>query len=561
MNPTKKKLLTMFTTVFAAISVLSACGGGDEGGAAEGNTKQPSAPATESEGGEQPPANGAFQLGSEALEFTFYGHYDWYTMPEWGADDSTAWIKENMKVNVVPVHSGGNAKQKFNTMIASNDLPDVMWMDRGADVEKLRAAGMLVPFDDYLDKYPNLKEWLGEAGLNMLRSPDGKIYQFPNWYTNQPNGNAGYVINKKIYEELGSPKLETTDDLYNYLTQVKEKFPDVIPFEPHLAKDGQGLDVLVSAFGENFVTAQIGQRAAVNGDELGSIFTNEVFREGTQFASKLFREKLMTQDALTQTVDQITEKIVTGRVAVFASASPTELGMKGHIELTKNDPNAGYFMIWPVAKPGLDNKKIFAGTYTQLGWNVSVITKAAEDPEKIFAFLDWYTGPEGQRVLMWGPEGKYWNGVEADGTPKFTDAYVSDTAGLIDLQSKTVNLMWNGNTVYVDQSKAKYESTLPVEQRNWATNYQYEITWKTQANATEFINLSPAPDSEEGIIQTRVNDIFLEARAKALYAQSDAEVLAILDQAEKDAQDAGHAKLLAYQTKMWQENVAKMKGK
>ena len=29
---------------------------------------------------------------------------------------------------------------------------------------------MLVPYDDYLDKYPNLKEWLGEAGINMLRS-------------------------------------------------------------------------------------------------------------------------------------------------------------------------------------------------------------------------------------------------------------------------------------------------------------------------------------------------------------------------------------------------------
>ena len=40
--------------------------------------------------------------------------------------------------------------KKFNTMIVGNDLPDVIWMDRGSDVDKLREAGMLVPLDDYI---------------------------------------------------------------------------------------------------------------------------------------------------------------------------------------------------------------------------------------------------------------------------------------------------------------------------------------------------------------------------------------------------------------------------
>ncbi|MCL6459752.1 MAG: extracellular solute-binding protein, partial [Gorillibacterium sp.] len=145
------------------------------------------------------------ELGKEPLEFSFYGHYDWYTMPTWGEDLASKWIKENLKVNVVPVSSGGNAQQKMSTMIVSGNLPDVIWMERGADVEKLRAEGQLVAFDDYLDKYPNFKKWVGDSTIDMLRSPDGKIYQFPNWYTTQPNGNAGYLVNKKIFAELGSP--------------------------------------------------------------------------------------------------------------------------------------------------------------------------------------------------------------------------------------------------------------------------------------------------------------------------------------------------------------------
>ncbi|MGV2643655.1 extracellular solute-binding protein, partial [Clostridium perfringens] len=175
-----------------------------------------------------------------------------------------------------------NAQQKFNTMIASTELPDVMWMDRGPDVEKLRQADMLVPYDEYLDKYPNLKEWMGEEGLNMLRSPDGKLYQFPNWYTNQPNGNAGYVVNKQIYHELGSPKLETTDDLYEYLKAVKAKYVDkVVPFEPHV--QGQGIEVLYSAFAENALTRWISIRGVPNGDKLSSIFTDPIFRESMQY--------------------------------------------------------------------------------------------------------------------------------------------------------------------------------------------------------------------------------------------------------------------------------------
>lgn len=545
--------------VLAVAMLLAGC----TGNSGEGNqgTEAPSAGPSEASGPSETNSSGeSFVLGSEPIEFSFYGHYDWYSMPEWGGDEASKWIKDNMKVNITAINSGGNAAQKLNTMIASGTLPDVIWLDRGSDVEKLRAAGMLVPFDDYLDKYPNYKQWVGESSTNMLRSSDGKIYQFPNWYTSQPNGNAGYLVNKKYYKELGSPALETTEDFYQYLKAVKEKFPDVIPFDPDLAVDGQGLDVLYGAFGEDYSPAYVANRAVPQGDQLTSIFLDPVYRESLQYSSKLFREKLMSQDALTQTKDQVKEKAYTGRAAVFAGASPTEYGAVGDIELKKQDPESGYMMIWPIHKEGQDKNKTWAGTYTQLGWNVAVITKSAKEPEKIFAFLDWLTGPEGTRYLFWGPEGIYWDGTDDTGAPVFTDKYVDDPEGRNKMMDATVNLQWVGNTVYIDQAKAKFEMTLPEEKRNFETLWQSSITWKTQKNATEFINLAPAPDSEEGIIQQAVEEIFEESRAKALYAGSDDEVLQVLDQAEKDAQAVGYSKLLEFKTKKWQENVASMKG-
>ncbi|MRN54690.1 extracellular solute-binding protein [Paenibacillus monticola] len=504
-------------------------------------------------------ADGVYVLGEQPLEFSFYGHYDWYTMPNWGEDPSSKWIKENKKVNVLPISSGGNAKQKLSTMIVSGEMPDVIWMERGADVEQLRQAGALVPFDDYLDKYPNLKKWAGEETLNMLRSEDGKLYQFPNWYTTQPNGNTGYLVNKKIYNELGAPSLETTEDLYQYLLQVKQTYPDVVPLE--VGQGAEGIDVISSAFAENrpYQYSSLSMMAIPNGNELTSVFTDPVFRESLVYANRLFKERLISQDAFTQKLEQVEQKIITGRAAVYAASSPTEFGAIGNSLLKAEDPEAGYIMVWPIHKEGLDKNKIFPGSYNQLGWNVSVITTAAKDPEAVFAFLDWFTGPVGQRTVMWGPEGLYWDGTDDEGAPLFTDAFTSDTKGRDELMNSTVNLQWNGNTVYVDNSKMKFESTLPDELKSWETKWQSEITWKTQYDTTQFVNLAPPGDSQEGIISQSVGEIYEKARAQAvLNAGSEAEVLAILDKAEQDAQKVGYAELLAFKTTKWQENLSKL---
>ncbi|MNI20229.1 Lipoprotein LipO precursor [compost metagenome] len=554
-----KSVRSMAVSLAAVLSLTAGIAGCSGGNSAKDNGAPANAAGKGNSSANAAPGGG-YVLGEQPLEFSFYGHYDWYTMPNWGEDLSTKWIKENKKVNVVPISSGGNAKQKLSTMIVSGQLPDVIWTERGADVEQLRQAGALVPFDDYLDKYPNLKKWAGDETLNMLRSEDGKLYQFPNWYTTQPNGNTGYMVNKKIYNALGAPSLETTEDLYNYLLQVKQKYPDVVPLE--VGQGAEGIDVLSSAFAENrpYQYSAKSMMAVPNGSGLTSVFIDPAFRESLVYANKLFQDRLISQDAFTQTREQVEQKIITGKAAVYAASSPTEFGAIGNSLLEAEDPEAGYIMVWPVHKEGLDKNKIFPGSYNRLGWNVSVITTAAKDPEAIFAFLDWFTGPEGQRIIMWGPEGKYWEGTDEEGAPLFTDAFTTDTKGRDELMNATVNLQWNGNTVYVDNSKMKFESTLPENKKSWETKWQSEITWKTQYDTTEFVNLAPAGDSQEGIISQSVSEIYEKARAQAVMnAGSEAEVLAILDKADKDAQAVGYADLLAFKTRKWQENLSKLK--
>ena len=169
--------------------------------------------------------------------------------------------------------------------------------------------------------------------------------------------------------------METTDDLYSYLNQVKEKYPNVIPFEPG---QGDGLDVLYSAFAEEHSSLYIGNRAVPQGDQLTSIFKDPVYRESMQYISRLYRERLLSQDVLTQTLDQVKEKVTTGNFAVYAASSPTESSNLADTLQKEEDPEAGLKMIWPIHKEGLNPEKITPGSFSQLGWNVSVITKNAK---------------------------------------------------------------------------------------------------------------------------------------------------------------------------------------
>lgn len=539
LNFAKRNWTLLIAVLFVLTAVLAGCGDKKE-------VKK----------GEEIDKDEIFELGSEDLELTMFGNYDWYTMPAWGDDEQSQWMIDNKKVNITGIDGGGNAAQKLSTMHADGKYPDFIWTDKGADVQELIDNDKLVAFDDYMDKYTNLKTWFEQDGMDMLRSEDGKLYQFPNWYNSVAFGNAGYVVNKGIYEELGSPDLNTPDDLYDFLVDVKANYPDVTPFETH--NDAQGVNVLYSAFAEGQSPANIRIHGVPEGDKLTSIFGNQDYIDSLKFSSKLFREGLMTNDAFTQDLDTVEAKVTSGKVAVYAAASPTEMAQVGHDNLRAENPDDGYFMIWPIANDGVDKNKVHPGSYEMLGWNVAVIPKNEDDsskPEKVFAFLDWLTGPEGESIQNFGVEGKYWNGYDEDGFTNFTQEYVDDAEGVGAIPNETTNHQWVGNSNFLDTGKANFTMTLPVEDRLWATHYQWEVTWPTQKDQTDYFGIDPMPKTKEGEIQQHIDDIAEESRAKAVHASSDAEVEEIMAQAEADAQSVGIEELLEFKTEKWQANL------
>lgn len=570
-----KKSTSLVTGSLLTISMLlSACSGNSN------NSSSPAASQPASQAAESQPvatesaspseaAEGDVQAKVKPVNFSLFVNYDWYTAPAWAERPHAKWITDNLKVTLEPVQSNGAAAQKLNTMIVSNQLPDVIVLDRGKDVERLQQAGKLVALDPYLEKYPEYVKAVGEQTLNMLRSSDGKLYQLPNWFINgdKGNGNAGYLVEKKIYKALGSPALETWDDLEAYLKLVKEKYPDVVPLDFGEVR-GEGTDVqmmgmLYSGAAENFTGAFIspgGNYGVPNGNALTSIYQDQAFKDTALYSSKLFRQGLTSSDMFTQTRDQILEKLKKGKIAVFGAydAVVEGIGREANNQLKAKDPEDGYEIVWPFHKGGVDKNKVFPSGFNTLGWNVNVITTSAKDPEAIFSYYNWASSPEGQQVIFFGPPGLFYDSVE-DGVPIPNDAYINRDPKKYD-ELKIGEFNWSGNTAYVDSTKGKREKLLPLEAQDWTTVSQANVSFVTSMDVTEYSNLEPAPNSEEGIVLQRLRDMHKQLIPKIFFAKSDEEVLSLIEKADKEATKIGYEKALKWKSDVWQANLKSMKG-
>ena len=130
--------------------------------------------------------------------------------------------------------------EAIKKMIASGSLPD--FIDAGTQVQDLYQQGLLVAWDEYLVKYPNLKAMYTDEEWEKFRADDGRIY-WVNQYapyvgkdmTTTYNGSA-FWIQVRVLEAYGYPKIETLNQYFEILEKYAKEHPDmpdgknVIPF-------------------------------------------------------------------------------------------------------------------------------------------------------------------------------------------------------------------------------------------------------------------------------------------------------------------------------------------
>lgn len=146
---------------------------------------------------------------------------------------------DNEIMNIIAEKTGAKLKETWltgqtdakaiGTIIAGGEYPD--FINGGEAMMSLYDAGVLVPWDDYLEKYPNLKELYTDEEWDNFRQDDGKIYWanvFQNTYgedRSTTHNDEAFWIQARVLEWAGYPEIKTLDQYFDLLENYADANP------------------------------------------------------------------------------------------------------------------------------------------------------------------------------------------------------------------------------------------------------------------------------------------------------------------------------------------------
>lgn len=422
----KKGLLPLLLAVILMVTVFAGCAK-DDGAKNATTTVKPSEAPTET--AEATPAP------LELLEYSFYQEGDAPPKFDNNPEDVLTPIVEekfNIKVNKVLYNQGSTFKERFNMLLATNDLPDVIFAQSNAAI--IAGSGQYAELGPLIEQYmPNLikyapKETWRDALFN------GKMYSVPGvWVdTSQdkykddlfalPNANWGLLIREDILDMLGykytplkelekkinetqtkpslddfkiEPEIKTPEDLYQFLKKVKELNlkvgnKNVIPLSiPWWAQHH---------FANMFGAASGWQYHPEDNSVTGAMFGDKRSKEYFQYLNKLYNENLLDQEFSIQKDEQLKEKQASGQVAV-AMVLMDPAGANTGIQTIA--PGKMYHSIPMPTLEGVQKNGIDAFNPVTFQYFVK---KDFKDIPRLLQYFDWFYSDESLELKIWGPE-------------------------------------------------------------------------------------------------------------------------------------------------------------
>lgn len=485
----KNSLLKALAAVMAASMILTVagCGGGGNSSTAESSTssKTESSAAESTSGGDESSAttgSSGPDDTTEPYEFDAYYSYQGSVKP-WGEDAASKYMNEKFNIKVNYSCPEADADSKLNLMISSDDLPDVIILDRNANWLKLINLGKLVDINTLKYEGCSFDEDILESTQKLL-SVNGGLYGIPNWARKgATGGNMSWMVNHDVYEQLGSPELKTLEDLHQFMLDAKDKGvktsddQSIFPWLPRNDDNGfNTVSAIYRSYGNpNLVDTYWSQ--ADNDIKLAVYDDNYV--AALKLANQWYKEGLFPETTYTDSTDQYTEKLSNGRAAVLYYDFSQDDTTHFRTLLQEKDGNTYDLLGWELkdspiypAAEGVD--WVYGEEGGTVGWNVNCITTKAENPQRIFDLYTWMLTKDGSINMMYGPEGGLWEGKDEEGNPILKKPEEELTS---DEKNAAGCWFWSqpAHSDNVDLTKYAVNEQQPEASRSWVISIQDHV--------------------------------------------------------------------------------------
>lgn len=326
----------------------------------------------------------------------------------------------NVELVIIPDSDG-----TYETRMEGGNLGDiVVWGSNGEDYKQAVQKGMLLDWDednlgpDYAPYvFENYTDAL--ASNRIISDNDGKLYGFGMDVSLERGSHKSFMyswdLRWDLYKQLGYPEVKNLDDLIEVFKQMKEICPtDENGNETYAASLWPDWDGSMVMYVKSLATAYygydelgIGLYDPLTGDYYDALMEGGPYIEMLQFFNKLYRAGLLDPNSMTQTYDEMSQKVKSGGVfwGIFNYASSMVYNTQNHLEEGK----MMYARVPDEATPIVYGMNTVGGNRI---WSVGAHTAY---PELCLAILDYLATPEGSMTMWYGPRGLMWDYNEEGG--------------------------------------------------------------------------------------------------------------------------------------------------
>lgn len=548
----KRKTKNVLMLLCALILVLStACSSGGKEGAA-GGAKEGAPTAEEAKLTENDPG---WKVDTSPITFDWYINFAWFPH-KWGDDLTSQYVTKKTGVSVNFIVPAGNEAEKMNAMIASGTLPDFITLGWYEDaVKKMIEGGLVLPLNELAEQYdPYFFKVTDPAKVSWYTQEDGHVYGYPNSssspedykkFGDNINSTQTFLVRKDMYEALGKPDMRTPEGFLNALAAAKEKFPDVNgqPLIPLGMYDfHEKGNASLEGYLQNFL--------AVPYEKDGKLYDRTTDPEYIRWLKTMRQanEKgLLAKDIFIDKRPQMEEKIAQGRYFAMLYAR-TDLAAQQNV-LFANDPDSVYIAVDGPANSNLDQPTLSGPSIS--GWTVTLISKDVKDKARAIRFLDYLISEEGQRDTFLGEKGVTWDTIEGK------DQLLPEVAKLRDTDRDAFDKKYGASHKFWMLMDT---NITPAWEPPAVEPFKQMVDWTIgkAKSFSQFDQLDPQGNSEEGIINTKVLQEWGKVLPKLVLSKSDQEFDQIWGDYLKKREELGFAKVQEYRQKKYEENVAKL---
>ncbi|WP_165352541.1 extracellular solute-binding protein [Bacillus infantis] len=492
-------------------------------------------------------------------------------------------IKEKFNIVIEYIPFSGNYRDKLNMMLAGGDYPGLLRVERQDIIQKYIQAGAALPLDEYLDNAPNFTErYKNTIPYWRVAGNDGKLYK---WETKVPQDIKNFcecfdiAVRSDVLEEQGWPSLVSTDDYIEALKKAMKDHPEtngkktvgvVVPFAESYGM--AGIAPILYEKGENIIS--IGNEGVLfdmKNDRFDHMLTNPNTKASYKFFNDLYREGLLDEESFTDTMDQVQEKISAGR-ALAVYYTMWVIGSTNRQLESAGTPELQYVQL-PIqsAEQVANGEKRALRLESTRPYDSVVITKNAEQPERIVELLDWIASEEGQLLTQSGVEGVHYTVEDGKRVPtkEYVDGLQADSAylasqgfGLFDMfgtvnvsseeDGQPYNLLNDVNIaddIYnTDRINESYEKLGWEHSKDW----WYENGKPTPAGVASAMMIEPS--SELGMVHQKMTELRVRSTPDLIMADSDAEFEKVWADIEKQYEKLDPQRVVDSFNEMYQES-------